>query len=61
MTHVSAKAKVILVRLRSAEDDPRAAPPPPPNMSDSPPPRPLCMRIPATIPTIDKMLMTSTR
>lgn len=61
MIQISAKTIVMRLRLRSAADEPRAAPPPPPNMSDRPPPRPLCIRMPATIATIDTTLMISVR
>src|SRR5262245_61742599 len=61
MSQTSAKTKVMRLRLRSAADEPRAAPPPPPNMSDRPPPRPLCMRMPATMAINDRTLRTRTR
>ena len=48
-----AKTMVIRLRLRSAAVDPRAAPPPPPNMSERPPPRPLCSRMPATMAKVE--------
>lgn len=51
---------VIRVRFRSAAVDPRAVVPAPPNMSERPPPRPLCNRTPATIPAVEPRLIATT-
>ena len=56
---IKASTAVIRVRLRSADVEPRAAPPPPPNMSDRPPPRPLCIKIPATMANMETTLITT--
>src|SRR5579884_1082897 len=45
---MTATATVIRSRLRSTTVDPAATAPTPPNMSDSPPPLPLCSRISST-------------
>ena len=55
-SHTKANTVVIRLRLRSAEAEPSAAAPPPPNMSDNPPPRPLCKSTPTIMPIMDKTL-----
>ncbi|MDQ1425926.1 MAG: hypothetical protein QOD72_3424 [Acidimicrobiaceae bacterium] len=47
---------VIRFRFRSAAVEPSAAPDAPPNMSDKPPPRPECRRIPTTMAKSDVTL-----
>ncbi len=49
VTQMTAIAMVIRFRLRSAIDDPpKLLDMPPPNMSERPPPRPLCIKIKST-------------
>ena len=55
-SHTKANTVVMRLRLRSAEAEPSAAAPPPPNMSDNPPPRPLCKSTPTINPIMDKTL-----
>ena len=45
-SQIVAKTVVILFRFRSAAADPSAAPLAPPNMSERPPPWPLCSKTP---------------
>ena len=49
VTQMTAMAIVIRFKLRSAiEEPPKLLDIPPPNMSESPPPRPLCIKIKST-------------
>jgi len=58
MIQTSAITKVIRLRFFSAAAEPRPAPLPPPNISDRPPPLPLCIKI---VPTMANMETTLTK